>query len=276
MKGKAGVDKDFVKVSPDLLAAMASAQLSSRDLRIICWLKANTYGLRDKDGDKWVPRDSIMISHSAIHASTGIHRSRVKETIERLIKDRILRKKTNGTVGINSHLSQWTCPFQGEKVAKVSQGQSVPGPIRPKNGPIRPKTVANSAQNSGQSVPGSQNARGESVELRERERAAGAANGPPKALLPNGLADTPRNRGKLGDIHFDPDDHPQMEKLDFKVQRDIREDWELGWKATAEAARKKYSDEYHAKIAEERKNHKPVTPEEALAIRKKYWPASFK
>jgi hypothetical protein len=234
VRSKASVAHDFMKVSRDLEEALARGAFTACELRIISWLKARTYGVRIKQDEGWVALDAIPITSNFVATDTGLHKSRVKESITSLITDQVLRRKSNGWLGINSRIGDWSRPRAGRDFDfdsrpnpgmgpkhrdKVSPGQGVPVrggqvvPVRLGQGvPVTP----------GQVVPplaGSYKERAR-VETLEKQRGEGL---PP---LPGGKNDTPTNRAEAGLADFPPQDHAAFAKLSFKLQDRLADRWE--------------------------------------------------
>ena len=94
MKAKASVASDFLKVSRDLEEAIARHNLTARELRLLAWVRARTYGVRYKDGDKWRALDAVPVSANFISEDTGIRATRIKQwTFYRRDEERIAAVK---------------------------------------------------------------------------------------------------------------------------------------------------------------------------------------
>jgi hypothetical protein len=234
MRSKASVAHDFLKVSRDLEEALARGAFSACELRIIAWLKARTYGVRVKKDEGWVALDAIPLTSTFLSSDTGLHRRRVREAVELLLNDFVLRRKANGWVGINSRLSDWKRARLGREFNfdakpqvqkgqrtwdKVSPGQVVPG----RGGQVVPGNRGQGVPGlQGQVVPGDAGPYKERARVETLEMERGEGNPP----LPNGKNDTTTNRAEAGLADFPPQDHPAFRSLSFKIQDKMQERWE--------------------------------------------------
>lgn len=235
MKKKASVAHDFMKVSRDLEEALARGPFTACELRVISWIKARTYGVRVRDGQRWAALDAIAVSSSFVSSDTGLNRGRVKEAIESLLGDQVLRRKANGWLGINSRLDAWKRDPQGRDFDfnakprtdigrrawdKVSLGQGVTGG----GGQGVPGNGGQGVTGDlGQGVPGAEMPSKERARVEIVERENGRGKTPP--VLPNGRTDTPKARAELGHPDYPPHDHPSYTRLAFPVQTSLAEEW---------------------------------------------------
>ena len=234
MKNKASVAKDFMKVSRDLEEALARGPFTACELRVIAWVKARTYGVRVRDGERWAALDAIAVSSSFVSSDTGLNRSRVKEAIESLLSASVLRRKSNGWLGINSRLDAWKRDRQGRDFNfnakprtdigqrtwdKASLVQVVLGdPVQAVPGNQGQGVLGSLGLGvPGAEVPSKERVRVENVERENLEK-------DPKLL--NGKNDTPTNRAEAGLADFPPMDHPTYSRLSFKVQDRLADRWE--------------------------------------------------
>lgn len=234
VKNKASVAHDFMKVSRDLEEALARVPLTACELRVIAWVKARTYGVRVKDGERWAALDAIAVSSSFVSTDTGLNRNRVRDAVEALLRDGVLRRKTNGWLGINSRLDAWKREKQGRDFnfdAKprtdigrrtwdtLTPGQGVPGG----GGQGVPENGGQGVPgDQGQGVPGAVEPSKERARVENGEREIGES---PKLLL-NGKNDTPHARAEAGLVDFPPMDHPAYARQSFKMQDKQAERWE--------------------------------------------------
>lgn len=90
-------------------------------------------------------------------------------------------------------------------------------------------------------------------------RSARTVTPPPR--LPNGTADTMKNRADLGDLAFLVEDHPDYERADFKLRARYVEDWEYSRKTILDRANKLHTLQAARERAEAEKD--ALTPEQA-------------
>ena len=234
MKNKASVAHDFMKVSRDLEEALARGSFTACELRVIGWFKARTYGVRVKDGEKWAALDAIAVSSSFVSSDTGLNRGRVKEAIEALLGDQILRRKTNGWLGINSRLDAWKRDPQGRDFDFNAKPRTDIG-RRAWDKPSLGQCVTGGGGqgvpgNGGQGVPDDQGqgVTGQISPYMERARVEKGETeiGESPKLLPNEKNDTPHVRAESGLADFPPMDHPAYARLSFKMQDKLADRWE--------------------------------------------------
>ncbi len=242
MKIKASIERDFMKVSRDLEEALARGPFTACELRVIGWVKSRTYGVRVKIGERWVALDGIPLTSCFVANETGLNRQRVKEAVEALLDDQVLRRKVNGWIGINSRLGDWKRKLQGDhfdfdemprtdigrrtwdkacQVQGVSQTpvQGVPEAVVQG---VPEAVVQGVPEAVVQGVSGATGALKERarVEVLEKESGREAPN------LPNGKNDTPHARAEAGLAEFPPMDHPAYARLSFKMQDKLADRWE--------------------------------------------------
>jgi len=224
MKAKAEIGTRFIK-----LEALSRVPLSACAFRVLLWFIAYTYGRRVKRDGEWCAIDAVDATHNYIAEDTGLHRSRISSVINRLLQFKIIRSKTDGSLGLNSNLQQWAIRFAGRDFKAIPSptvlGQTVLGPKRTNNVRFCPPISAQSGPTMSASVPPRSYARGESLEYVEMERAAIAAKRTPSTLS-NGKLDTPQNRADLGSVKYLPEDHPEFRRLSFALQNSLPFEWQ--------------------------------------------------
>jgi phage replication O-like protein O len=306
MKAKASVEKHFIRLSYELGEAMARTALPSRELRIMLWFIVRTYGVRVKSAGVWKETDAVAVSHNMIAEDTGIHRSRVKELVDHLLKLRILRAKTGGKIGINSKLGEWACAAGGRDfnrdqepgagaLGRLGPGQSDPGQTDPENSRVGPKNSRvgpASDQNAYRECAGAR-ARGEMSPLATveggEERTAPLPSSRPTAtaLLPNGKADTMRNRAELGHEKFAPEEHADWRTADFRRREELQAEWDAAQRQRENDRRaaeaRKIADDQQKELKRMRAADAALSPEQRQAnadklaaamreLREKRWP----
>lgn len=244
MRKEAQVKDGFLRVADDLLEAIARADLTPRNSRIIMWIMCHTYGRRIKVKGAWIALNLIEISHRMVALDLDIHISRVKDSIREMIDLGILKRLNNGAIGINSHLDQWHCQFLGRDFQIKSHGRFVPGTNCPRD-KMAVKTAdlaVNAADLAAKTANLSQGprTRAESCESSERERGDAKASQTataPSFLLPNGKTDTASNRVDLAHIRFSPDKAPDWNRIDFGLRKAMQEQWDADSESNAQEAR---------------------------------------
>ena len=207
---------------------------SACELRVIAWVKARTYGVRVKDGERWAALDAIAVSSSFVSTDTGLHRVRVREAVEALLRDGVLRRKNNGWLGINSRLDAWKREKQGrdfnfDAKPRTDIGRRTWDSLTPVQGVLGgggQGVLENGGQGvlgrPGQGVPHPEVPSKERVRVENGEREIGES---PKVLL-NGKNDTPHARAEAGLADFPPMDHEGYGRLSFKQQDKLADRWE--------------------------------------------------
>ena len=137
MKAKAEIGTRFIKLSDDMVEALSRVPLSACAFRVLLWFIAYTYGRRVKRDGEWCAIDAVDATHNYIAEDTGLHRSRISSVINRLLQFKIIRSKTDGSLGLNSNLQQWAIRFAGRDFKAIPSptvlGQTVLGPKRTNN-----------------------------------------------------------------------------------------------------------------------------------------------
>lgn len=98
------MDEPFTRVSNEILEALSRTKLNGSEYAIILFVIRNTYGFGKK---------SKPMSISYIAEGTGIHRTKVADALNKLIKNKILVEYKSATVttsreiGFNKKVNEW-------------------------------------------------------------------------------------------------------------------------------------------------------------------------
>ena len=131
-------DKDYTKVSNEIIEALALTDLSNYEFRVFMMLIRKTYGFHKK---------TDWISLSQLAERTGIKLSHICRTIKKLKAKNMIIK--NGKItGIQKDYEQWKLPKQVTNLnGKVTQTGKLPKQV------ILPKQVSKVTQTGNKKLP---------------------------------------------------------------------------------------------------------------------------